>query len=105
MSVKQGHNFKMEHNMKKKITLIMVVAALGMTGCGASWNRAIKSWNSEVEGGLNRTLVVYDYNGDKLKEYSGKIDIEVSASNDKILFDLNGKRHIIRGGIVIIDEQ
>jgi alanyl-tRNA synthetase len=62
--------------MKKKMTLIMFVAALGITGCGASWNRAIKSWNSEVEGGLNRTLVVYDYNGDKLKEYSGKIDIE-----------------------------
>lgn len=58
-----------------------------------------------MNGGIDRTLVVYDYNGDILKEYSGKMDIRVSPSNDKVLFDLDGKRHIIRGGIVIIDEK
>ena len=84
----------------------MIISVLGLTGCvNASWEREMKSLNSEINGGLDRTLVVYDYNGDVLKEYEGTMDIEVSPSNDKVLFDLDGKRHIIRGGIVIIDEK
>ena len=90
--------------MKKKIALITLLVTCSLTGC-ASMERSMKSWESEMNGGIDRHLVVYDYNGDVLKEYSGKMDIEVSPSNDKVLFDLDGKRHIIRGGIVIIDEK
>lgn len=91
--------------MKLKVAIGLVFISL-LTGCtNASWERAQKDWKSEIGGGLNRTLVVYDYDGDILKEYNGNMDIEVSPSNDKILFDLDGKRHIIRGGIVIIDEK
>lgn len=90
--------------MRKIIALIIAICSISLTGC-ASAERDVKDLNSEMNGGLNRTLVVYDYNGDVLKEYEGKMDIEVSPSNDKVLFDLDGKRHIIRGGIVIIDEK
>ena len=84
--------------------IAMIICILGLTGC-ASMEREFKDFSSEMSGGLDRTLVVYDYNGDVLKEYEGKMDIQVSPSNDKVLFDLDGKRHIIRGGIVIIDEK
>ncbi len=91
---------------KKRVAIIIsVICAMSLCGCAsASWEREMKSWDSETSGGLNRTLTVYDYNGDIIKTYEGKMDVEVSPSNDKVLFDLNGKRHIIRGGIVIIDE-
>lgn len=92
--------------MKKRLIFASAVVAtvLLSTGC-ADLERSMKDWDSNVNGGLDRTLVVYDYNGDVLKEYEGKMDIQVSPSNDKVLFDLDGKRHIIRGGIVIIDEK
>ena len=84
------------------ITSMLLVASLA--SC-ASVEREFKSLNSELNGGLNRTLTVYDYNGKEIRTYEGKMDIEVSPSNDKVLFDLDGKRNIIRGGIVIIEEK
>ena len=85
-------------------SIIFTVTIAAMVGC-ASTEREFKSFTSEMNGGLDRTLTVYDYNGKELRTYEGKIDIEVSPSNDKVLFDLNGKRNIIRGGIVIIEEK
>lgn len=92
--------------MKKRLIFASAVVTIMLlsTGC-ADFDRSMKDWDSNINGGLDRTLVVYDYNGDVLKEYEGKMDIQVSPSNDKVLFDLDGKRHIIRGGIVIIDEK
>ena len=92
--------------MKKKLILFGVIAAtiaLGVTGC-ASFERSVKDTVSDVTGGLNRTITVYDYNGNAIKTYEGKIDISES-DGEKVKFDLNGKRTIIYGGIVIVDED
>lgn len=67
--------------------------------------KTVKDVDSELSGGLNRTLLVYDYNGDLIKTYTGKIDIEASDVSGKVKFDMDGKRTIIYGGIVIVDEQ
>ncbi len=92
--------------MKKKLILFGVIAAtiaLGVTGC-ASFKRGVKDTVSDIGGGLHRTVTVYDYDGNVIKTYEGKIDIGESDGG-KVKFDLNGKRTIIYGGIVIVDEE
>ena len=93
----------------KRIYLILVVitillSSIFLTGC-ESCSRDIKTINSDFNGGLNRIVSVYDYSGKLIKTYEGKVDIGGSPDGSgEILFDLNGKRTIINGGIVIIDE-
>jgi hypothetical protein len=72
------------------------------TGC-SSWERSVKDLDSEF-GGLNRTVTIYDQNGEVIKEYKGKIDIQYSEYGNKVLFDLDGKRIIINNAIVIAEE-
>jgi len=69
----------------------------------ASWQRTLKSVASEYGGGLNRTVTLYDYNGNVLDEWSGQFD--VTNSETEVYFDLDGKRVIIHGGIVVNEEQ
>lgn len=89
--------------MKKIIIgVISIVMALSMVGC-ASTSREIKSTVSDLTGGLDRTVTVYDYNGEAIKSWTGHFD--VSESENEVYFDLNGKRVIIHGGIVINEEN
>lgn len=89
--------------MKKIIAIILVlIITLGLCGC-SSLRRSWKSFSSDMTGGLNRTITVYDYNGSEIKSWTGKIDTSESA--DEVFFDLDGKRTIIHGGIVIIQED
>ena len=74
-----------------------------LVGCGQSWEREIKSLQSEYSGGLDRTVTVYDMQGEPIKEYTGKIDVE--TNDGKVLFDLNGKRTIIYNATVIVQEN
>ena len=99
------------------ITLICetLVFIFLIVGCAAyrtqteSGKRGLKTWESETDGGLNRTVIVYDIKGEEIVRYSGKFDIEESSNNGivKIKFDDNGKRHIIyaQTGTVLIDEK
>lgn len=94
--------------MKKiVISVIAMVAVLvgviSLNGC-ASCSRSMKSFGSDMDGGLDRTVTVYDYNGDVLGQWSGKFDI---SNNDNEIFfdDENNKRVIIQNGIVIAEEN
>lgn len=77
--------------------------ALGLSGC-ASCDRLAKSWDSEISNGMNRTVVLYDYEGDELARWEGKIDLQVSEEGGHVLFDQDGKRTVIAGGIVVSEE-
>lgn len=90
--------------MKKKIIAIILVliTVLSLAGC-ASWQREMKTISSDLGGGLNRTVTVYDYNGNPIQSWTGKIDL--SESDNETWFDLDGKRTIIQGGIIIIQEN
>lgn len=71
----------------------------------ASGARAFKSQESDFNMGIDRRVTVYDMEGDVIKEYEGKFDIEYD--DDRILFDdEKGQRHIIYypTGTVIVDE-
>lgn len=92
--------------MRKRIVaamlLVVCVITLTLTGC-ASWQRSLKSIGSDISGGLNRTVTVYSYDGDVLGSWTGKFDVSESAS--ETFFDINGKRVIIQGGIIINEEN
>lgn len=94
--------------MKKKVfrgifVVACVLSVSTLTGC-ASCSRGVKSLISDVKGGIDRTVTVYDYNGNEIKSWSGKFDI--SESENEVFFDdANGKRVIIHGGIVISEEN
>lgn len=67
--------------------------------------RALKTQQSNLNGGIERRVLVYDVSGNVIADYQGKFDIEYD--NDRILFDdEEGLRHIIYypTGTVIIDE-
>lgn len=91
--------------MKKKfiaLVLSFVLMTTLLSGC-ASWNRGWKSIASDFGGGLNRTVTVYDYNGNPIQSWSGQFDM--SESENEVFFDLDGKCVIIHGGIVIAEEN
>ena len=72
--------------------------------------RAIKDMQSEMNNGIHRSVSVYDVNGELIKEYVGKFDVETGNGNGApyIVFDdENGKRHIIyyTTGTILIDEK
>lgn len=75
-------------------------------GNTASGSRALKSQDSELQNGIERSVKVYDVNGQLIQQYEGKFDVTYDES--RILFDdENGKRHIVyyTTGTVIIDEK
>ena len=93
--------------------VIVGVLILGVSWGIAAWyfssteagKRAIKTQQSNLGGGIERKITVYDVQGDMIAEYEGKFDIEYD--DDRILFDdEQGLRHIIYypTGNVIIDE-
>lgn len=93
--------------MKKKITTITAICVLtagilSMSGC-ASLNRFNKTIKSDFSNGLNRTVTVYDYNGNPIKSWTGKFDLE--QNDQETYFDLDGKRVIVQGGITICEEN
>jgi len=78
--------------------------ASGFTSC-ESWSREMKTIKSDVGGGLERTAVLMDYNGDTIKVWSGRFDIRDNGSDNQIFFDIDGKRVWIQGGIFVSEEQ
>ena len=83
-------------------TLTFVLLVGSLCGC-AGFQRSMKTIGSDITGGLDRTVIVYSYNGEKLGEWSGKFD--VSSSEQETFFDVNGKRVIIQNGIIINEEH
>ena len=68
--------------------------------------RALKDQKSNFGDGIERTVTVYDINGEIIEKYSGKFDVETTS--EYIIFDdENDKRHMIyyTTGTVIIDEK
>jgi hypothetical protein len=93
--------------MKAKKLILAVslgVLLLPLTGCTSRFDRSVKNVESNWFGGLNRTVEVYDFQGHKIRTYEGKLDLQETNGN-KVLFDLDGKRHVIYNAIVIVDEK
>jgi hypothetical protein len=82
---------------------LLTVLVFSTTSC-ESCSRGLKSWDSEF-GGLERTAVLMDYEGDTIKTWEGKFDIRDENNDNQIFFDLDGKRIWIQGGIFVSEEK
>ncbi len=89
--------------MNKKLILLVLAAMLacGLSGC-ESCSRMAKSLSSDVGGGLHRRVTLYDYDGEVLGVWEGTFD--VTESETETAFDLDGKRVILQGGIIVNEE-
>lgn len=86
------------------IVLTLAICGVFMWWCtnSESGKRALKEQQSDLNGGLERTVTLYSYNGDEIESWTGKFD--VSSSETETYFDIDGKRVIIHGGIVVNEE-
>ena len=88
------------------VLVLFAVIILSIIFNQASTRRWFRDIQSEFANGIDRTINIYDMNGDIIKTYDGKFDVEIE--NQKIKFDdANGKRHIIvvGSGTVCIDDK
>ena len=82
------------------VALFGMLAYYNLTESG---KRAKKTEKSNLNGGISRTVTVYDYNGNQINSWTGTFD--VTASEHETYFDIDGKRVVIHGGIVINEER
>ena len=88
------------------VSAILLGFMLWHFGSTEKGKRAMKTQESNFNGGIERTVKVYDIKGEIIAEYEGKFDVDHNQS--RIIFDdENGKRHIIYYNMatVIIDEK
>lgn len=94
----------------KRTMIIAVTICVILLGCvfvffnTSSIQRQMKSLRSDIGGGLERTVTVYDYNGKEIRHWTGRFDVSESE-NETYFDDENGKRVVIHGGITINEEQ
>lgn len=92
--------------MKKWLCRICAVIGLfgllAFSGC-ASCERNLKSCKSDMNGGLDRIVKVYNLNGEIMATYEGKIDL--ATEDGCIQFEYNGKRIIWYNAIVEVVEK
>ena len=98
---------------KRKIAAVLIIATIAICFAMGWWlynsesgKRAIKDTKSNLSGGIERTVTVYDIDGEIIQQYSGKFDVDYDS--ERIKFDdEKGKRHIIyyTTGTIIIDEN
>lgn len=87
-------------------SVLMLGFMLWYFGSTEKGKRAMKTQESNFNGGIERTVKVYDIKGEIIAEYEGKFDVDYNES--RIIFDdENGKRHIIyyNTATVVIDEK
>lgn len=93
-----------ENSLSAIIGLCLVVVCVLFVGnCfgGQARQHIVKTFQSNTAG-LEREISVYDYNGKRIDFWRGKTTIGIKNGN--IDFIIDGKRNVIRGGIVIIKE-
>ena len=100
--IKEYRNRRIRNAIIGAAIILVLLAVLWNT---ASVQRFFKSSYSNFTGGLNRTVTVYDNNGDIIESWNGKIDVEENSYGNKVLFDLNGKRKAVYNAVVIVEEK
>lgn len=86
----------------KKVMLMLLVATMLLTGCG-SLQRFVGDIGSDIKGGINRKAILYSNDGKVIKTWEGKIDLSKSTRETYMIVD--GKRIIIHGGIMVVEEK
>ena len=97
----------MKNNIRRIAILVLFIVCFLFCSCTEGCARSCKDFNSDVNGGLYRTVKVYDINGSLVAEYEGKFDIETDNTTYILWDDEMGKRHIIYFSTfnIILDEK
>ena len=97
----------MKNNIRRIAVLVLFIVCFLLCSCTEGCARSCKDFDSNVNGGLYRTVKVYDIDGDLVAEYEGKFDIETDNTTYILWDDEYGKRHIIYFSTfnIIIDEK
>ena len=82
--------------------VLLILAILTLCGC-ASLERDCKSCKSDIVGGLDRIVVVYDLMGNEMARYEGKLDL--ATEDGCVQFEYNGKRIVWYNAIVSVIEK
>ena len=88
--------------MKKLLVLLSALLCALLCGC-ASVERSCKSCKSELNGGLDRIVIVYDMNGNEMARYEGKLDL--ATEDGCVQFEYYGKRIVWYNAIVSVIEK
>lgn len=104
-------------SVSKTVTLAIIVLIISVAlffgmrwyyNSTASGSRAMKDQQSNLENGLERTVTVYNINGEEIWNYTGKIDLTYDGDGSIYYDDAQtGKRTIIYNptGITIVEEN
>lgn len=111
LSIAIGISCELDSTSGKALAIIVGIVLVAAIGAGMHWyyngtakgQRALKSQESNLDGGLSRTVTVYSYSGDEIASWSGKFD--VTENDQETYFDIDGRRIIIQGGIIINEEE
>ena len=104
MNKKRDKDWLLFRGLLVVVIAIVIIIAVAIASNSASFQRSLKSTVSNYTGGLNRTVTVYDYEGDAIESWTGKFDIS-ETENEVFFDDEDGKRVIIQNGIVIVEEN
>ncbi|MHC5291114.1 DUF5052 family protein [Bacillus licheniformis] len=89
----------------KKLVLagVLALGVVSSTGC-TLWNSVVKDLESSTSG-LDRTITVYDMQGDVIAKYEGE-NVGIKGDSDgKVVFEVNGKRISLYNVSVIVEEK
>lgn len=75
------------------VVVTVIIVIIGIFINSASFKRGVVDLKSDLTGGLNREINVYTADGQLIKHFEGKIDID-SEHDGAVKFDYNGKRYI-----------
>jgi len=75
------------------VVVTVIIVIIGIFINSASFKRGVVDLKSNLTGGLNREINVYTADGQLIKHFEGKIDID-SEHDGAVKFDYNGKRYI-----------
>lgn len=78
-----------KRNLKTVCIIIGIIAVIVITFCTfvlltESFQRFVKDITSDYNGGIERTIFVYDYNGELIRKYKGNL-----MSSTKMMVQLN----------------
>ncbi len=87
------------------VAAIIIIIIFGVWSNTEGFKRVAKSLDSTFNGGLDRTITLYDYSGNVIDSWTGTFDVQESET--KVFFDDSetGKRVIIYNGIVVNEEN
>lgn len=91
-------------NIKVIIIWVCIAATLFLITRCERCSQVFHSYGSAITG-LDRTVTLYDYQGDTVQTWEGDLNVVSDKGTQEIYFDINGKRTVIYGGIVVVQEK